>query len=143
VKVLAKNFWKRDFKWINTSEKFDFTGISTGEAVVLIGDQCFEYENNFLYHIDLARAWIDFSGLPFVFAAWTANKVINPKFILEFNEALASGVRNIDAVVEKFGKTGNIKGHELKKYLTENIDYEFNDEKKKGLGLFLELMSKL
>jgi chorismate dehydratase len=143
VKVLAKNFWKREFRWINTSEKFNFTGISAGEAVVLIGDQCFEYESSFLYRIDLARVWIDFTGLPFVFAAWTANKLINENFILEFNEALASGVRNIDAVVEKFGKTGIIKGGDLKKYLTGNIDYEFNDEKKKGLELFLELMSKL
>jgi chorismate dehydratase len=143
MKVLAKNFWKREFRWSDTSEKFDFTGISIGEAIVLIGDQCFEYENNYLYRIDLARAWIDFSGLPFVFAAWTANKVLNGKFIREFNEALALGLRNIDAVVDKFGKTGTIKGDDLRKYLTENIDYEFNDEKKKGLGLFLELMSRL
>ena len=53
------------------------------------------------------------------------------------------GVHNIDAVVEKFGKTGIITGESLKKYLTENIDYDFNDEKKKGLNLFLELMTNL
>jgi chorismate dehydratase len=143
VKVLAKNFWKREFRWINTSEKFNFTGIAGGEAVVLIGDQCFEYENSYLYRIDLARAWIDFTGLPFVFAAWTANKTIDTKFLQDFNEALASGIRNIDGVVEKFGNSGTIKGDDLRKYLTENIDYEFNGEKRKGLELFLELMSKL
>ncbi len=143
VKVLAKNFWKKEFRWIDTSEEFNFTGISVGEAVVLIGDQCFEFENNYTDRIDLAGAWIEFTGLPFVFAAWTANKVISEEFVREFNEALAVGIRNIDAVVEKFGNTGTIRGSELKEYLTINIDYEFNEQKKKGLALFLDYASKL
>lgn len=143
TKVLAKNSWKKEFLWINTSKGFDFINIGLNEAVVLIGDQCFEYENNFRYKIDLAREWKEFSGLPFVFACWTANKKLDKEFIEEFNKALQSGVNNIDAVVEKFGKTGTITGNVLKKYLTENIDYDFNDEKKMALKLFLELMSKL
>jgi len=143
TKVLAKNSWKREFSWINTSKAFDFRNIGPNEAVVLIGDQCFEFENSFRYKIDLAREWKEFSGLPFVFACWTANKVLDNEFIKDFNEALQLGVNNIDAVVEKFGKTGIIKGEILSTYLVENIDYNFNDEKKAGLKLFLELMGKL
>ena len=142
-KVLAKNFWKRDFRWINTSEEFNFTDIGMNEAVVLIGDQCFEFENRFRHKTDLAYAWKEFSGLPFVFACWTANKKVDEKFIEEFNEALRFGVNNISLVAEKYGNTGTITGKDLEKYLTENIDYEFNDEMRKGLKLFLELMAKL
>jgi chorismate dehydratase len=143
TKVLAKNSWKKDFRWINTSKGFDFVNIALHEAVVLIGDQCFEYENNFRYKIDLASEWKIFSGLPFVFACWTSNKKLENDFINDFNLALKSGVMDIDAVVEKFGKTGTINGNVLKKYLTENIDYNFNEEKKKALNLFLDLMKKL
>ena len=64
-------------------------------------------------------------------------------FIKEFNEALKLGVNNIDAVVEKFGNTGAITGKTLKTYLIENIDFNFNEEKKAGLKLFLELLRKL
>jgi chorismate dehydratase len=142
-KVLAKNFWKKEFEWINTSKSFDFVNIGLNEAVVLIGDQCFEYENRFRYKIDLALEWKKFSGLPFVFACWTANRILDNEFIKEFNKALRSGVKNINAVVEKFGNTGTITGKVLKKYLTENIDYDLNEEKKKGLKLFLDLMGKL
>ena len=71
--------------------------------MVLIGDQCFEYENSFRYKIDLGREWKEFSGLPFVFACWTANRQLDNEFIKEFNKALGSGVNNIDAVVKKFG----------------------------------------
>ena len=143
TKVLAKNSWKRDFRWNNTSKAFDFLNIGRDEAVVLIGDQCFEYENRFRYKTDLAMEWKKFSGLPFVFACWTSNKRLDNKFITEFNEALKSGVNNIDAVVEKFGNSGTITGEILKTYLKENIDFIFNEEKKKGLKLFLELMGKL
>lgn len=143
TKVLAKNAWNKEFKWVNTSKGFDFLNIGLDEAVVLIGDQCFEYENSFRNKIDLALEWEKYSGLPFVFACWTANKCIDTGFLEEFNEALKLGVNNIDAVVEKFGQTGIINGIVLKNYLEENIDYNFDDEKKKGLKLFLELMAKL
>ena len=117
--------------------------IGLDEAVVLIGDQCFEFENNFRYKIDLAREWKEYSGLPFVFACWTANRKLDNEFIKEFNKALQIGVENIDAVVDKFGKSGIIKDKFLKTYLEENIDYNFNEEKKAGLKLFLQLMGKL
>src|SRR5665648_555796 len=34
AKVLAKNFWKREFSWINTFKGFDFRNIDLNEAVV-------------------------------------------------------------------------------------------------------------
>ncbi len=143
TKVLAKNFWKREFNWINTSKGFDFLNIGLDEAVVLIGDQCFEFENSYKNKIDLAGEWVNFTRLPFVFACWTANKLLEQSFIDEFNDALRLGVNNINAVVEKFGKSGMITGIVLKNYLTQNIDFNFDDEKKKGLKLFLDLMGKL
>ncbi len=143
TKVLAKNSWKRKFNWMNTSKAFDFLNISLNEAVVLIGDQCFEFENSFRYKIDLAMEWKKFSGLPFVFACWTSNKHLDNMFIKEFNQALRLGVNNIDAVADKFGQTGTITGEILRTYLIENIDFNFNDEKKTGLKLFLDLMSEL
>jgi chorismate dehydratase len=142
-KVLAKHFWNREFRWMNTSKGFDFRNIGIMEAVVLIGDQCFEYEKSFRQKIDLAAEWKAFSGLPFVFACWASNRVLDDGFISEFNQALSLGVRNIEKVVTKFGDTGAITGDILKKYLTENIDYNLNDEKKEGLDLFLKLIKKI
>jgi chorismate dehydratase len=143
TKILAKNCWKTEYRWVNTSKGFDFRNIGLYESVVLIGDQCFEYENSFRYKIDLANEWKGFTGLPFVFACWTANKEIDNEFCVEFNKALSTGVRNIDAVVEKYGKSGIISGNNLKDYLTINIDYDFNEDKKKALALFLEYINKL
>jgi chorismate dehydratase len=142
-KVLAKNFWNCEFRWMNTSKGFDFRNIGMTEAVVLIGDQCFEYEKSFRYHIDLASEWHVSTGLPFVFACWVANRELDSNFVSEFNAALGTGVGNMEAVVKKFGKTGVITGETLFQYLTKNIDFIFNDEKKRGMELFLQLIKKL
>ncbi|MBK7713443.1 MAG: menaquinone biosynthesis protein [Bacteroidales bacterium] len=142
-KILAKNFWNREFRWMNTSKGFDFRNIGLHEAVVLIGDQCFDYEKSFRFKIDLALEWKYFSGLPFVFACWTSNKELDIDFVSDFNKALGLGVNNIEKVVKKFGNTGTITGDILHKYLTDNIDYNLDEPKRKGLDLFLDLMKKL
>ncbi len=143
VRILAKNAWNREFTWSNTSEEFDFLNIPYDDAVVLIGDQCFSFEKKFTYGFDLADEWYKFTGLPFAFACWTANKKLEEGFISEFNEALATGVNNIPAVVEKYGHSGMIRGDDLSIYLTYNMDFILNDDKRKAISLFLELMSKL
>lgn len=143
AKVLAKNKWKKKFKWQGTSADFDFAGIRNNEAVVLIGDQCFEYEDHFRFNYDLALEWKEFSGLPFVFACWTANKKLPAKFIDEFNKALESGIKNIDLVVERFSSSSPVSGDNLKKYLTGNIDFNFDNEKRKAMDYFLKLMREL
>lgn len=143
ARILAKHYWKREFIWKNTSEGFDFLNILSGEATVLIGDQCFELEKNFTYRIDLAEEWYKYTGLPFAFACWTSKMELDKKFLDEFNYVLGTGVRNIPAVVNKYGRTGVISGNDLTVYLTENISFDLNDEKRKAIKLYLSLMSKL
>jgi chorismate dehydratase len=143
VKVLAKFKWSKEFRWMDTSAKFDFKGLGNREAAVLIGDQCFEYENNYKYKYDLADEWKKFTGLPFVFACWTANKILPDDFIDEFNSALTVGVENIDKVVEHFKYVSILPDTDLKKYLTEYIDFRLTEEKKKAMELSLGFLRKL
>jgi chorismate dehydratase len=143
ARILAKNAWKKEFTWKNTYKGFDFLHIPVNEAVVLIGDQCFAYEKRFKYRIDLAEEWHKLTGLPFAFACWTANKKLDNELIREFNDSLAAGVNDIPAVVAKFGNTGTIQGEDLRKYLTENMNYELTDDKRKAIKLFLEMMKEL
>ena len=143
IKVIAQNFWQREPEWINTSEGFDFKSVGINDAVVLIGDQCFELENRYSYSIDLAEEWKNFTGLPFVFACWVANRELPADFISDFNNALALGVNNLDKVAEKFENTGTITGKALKDYLKNNIDYNFDQRKRKALDLFLGYLRKL
>jgi chorismate dehydratase len=140
VRILAEHHWKREFIWTDTHPGFDFERIKANEAVVLIGDQCFELEKNYQFEWDLAGEWKKFTGLPFVFACWVANKPLPQEFLIDFNEALSSGVNNIDSVTRKFGNSGSITGNELRKYLTENIDFILDEKKRTAMDLFLSLL---
>jgi chorismate dehydratase len=143
TKVLAQFKWKKKFEWVNTSEKFDFIKIRNDEGTVLIGDQCFESEDKFKYKIDLAEEWKAYSGLPFVFACWVSNKPLEKEFLNGFNEALSYGVNNIDKTVSFFSKNSVISEDELKIYLKTNIDFILDDKKRKGMNLFLKLLSEI
>ncbi|HOW09871.1 MAG TPA: menaquinone biosynthesis protein [Bacteroidales bacterium] len=142
IKVLAEKYWNRRFIWEETSSGFDFASISGNEAVVLIGDQCFELENNYEYKWDLAEEWKKFTGLPFVFACWVANKALPDAFLNDFNDALSLGVNNIDLVTEKFSNTGPITGRNLERYLKENIDFILDREKRKAMDLFFKFLKE-
>ena len=143
AKVLAKNMWKKKYQWFNTTEQFDFINIGQDEAVVLIGDQCFEFENMFRFKLDLASEWKKLTGLPFVFACWAANREIDTEFMTDFNNALKKGVDNIDLVAKEFGKNSVVGEEVLRSYLTNNIDYSFDNEKQKAMKLFFGLLDKL
>lgn len=143
TKVLASHMWKRNFKWVDTSDSFDFINIGKNQAVVLIGDQCFVSEKKFVHAMDLAAEWKRFTGRPFVFAVWAANRPLEEQFISEFNEALALGVNNLGKVASYFSEVSVIGDDELEKYLRYNIDFNFDSKKKEAMELFLDLLGKI
>lgn len=141
TRILAKHYWKINVKWTDTVDGFENT-INTDEAAVIIGDKAMAVENKFPYVYDLAEEWIRFTNLPFVFAAWITNKALGSTFKTEFNHALKFGLNNIDAAIET-NSLVNLPSHiDAKKYLTENIDFEFDDKKYSGLKLFLKYASE-
>jgi chorismate dehydratase len=141
VKVLANNFWKINPNWQSVS--FDFENkIENTTAAVVIGDRTFEMNNNYAYEYDLAEEWFKFTGLPFVFAAWVANKKLPLDFISKFNYALSVGLANKKILIEQLKKEATYT-IDIEHYLTQNIQYELDEEKKIGLNLFLDHLKKL
>jgi chorismate dehydratase len=138
AKVLLKEYWKKDVILNDATEDFR-SNIKGNVAGIVIGDRALEQRNISPFMYDLATAWIEFTKLPFVFAAWVANKPLGEDFEDAFNRANAYGVKHIAEVVAEQGP----QKYDLKKYYTENISYELTVEKRKGLELFLEKLSNL
>ena len=137
-KVLLKHYWKKNVVLEDAQEDFS-KQINGTTAAVLIGDRALQQRKKSKYIYDLAGEWKNFTGLPFVFAAWIANKKLPQDFIELFNKKNAEGVNNIDAVL----KETTCSYYDLKTYYTMNISYDLTDEKKKGLRLFLDLLKNL
>ena len=136
-KILLKHYWKKEVILEDTNEDFRsrITGTTAG---VIIGDRALEQRTISPYVYDLAGAWKAMTGLPFVFAAWIANKKLPAGFINRFNEANATGLKSIEAVIAE----NDFKKYNLNTYYTRNISYLLTDDKRKGLEKFLELLAE-
>lgn len=137
TRILAKHFWKIQVKWADTTDGFE-NRLKQNEAAVIIGDKALVAENNFPFVYDLAEQWIKSTKLPFVFAAWISNKNIEDAFKEEFNKALKFGLDNIDSMIEKTDFSFLPSHIDPKEYLTKNIDFYLDDNKIRGLNLFLD-----
>ncbi|HEY1871106.1 MAG TPA: menaquinone biosynthesis protein [Chitinophagaceae bacterium] len=136
-KILLKNFWKKDVALEDAQEDFaeQIRGTTAG---ILIGDRALKQRKKSKYIYDLAGEWKTFAGLPFVFAAWISNKKLSEDFVESFNQKNSEGLNNIETVI----KENECDFYDLKTYYTKNISYNLNDEKRKGLRLFLDLLQQ-
>lgn len=142
VKVLANKHWHISPKWINADAGFE-NEIKENIAGVVIGDRAFSLKTKYKYVFDLSEEWYKMTSLPFVFAAWVANKPIETKFIHEFNKALGFGLENIDKVIKEFHLNFPNSPLNLKEYLTRNIDFILDTKKKQSVKLFFDLLVEL
>jgi chorismate dehydratase len=134
-KLLLKNYWKI-FPALEDARENYLTCIKGTTAGVVIGDRALAQRKISPCIYDLAGAWKTMTGLPFVFAAWIANKKLPQDFIKQFNEANAIGLKHIDSVIEEnFNDV-----YDLKKYYTKNVSYKLDKEKLKGMERFLEML---
>jgi len=142
TRVLANKFWKINVKWTDATEGFE-NRIKENEAAVIIGDKALVAEKNFPFVYDLAEEWIKHTGLPFVFAAWVTNRNLGETFKNEFNSALQYGITHIDDMIKNTDFSYLPSHISAKDYLTRNIDYLLDDNKTKGLNLFLKLAGEI
>jgi chorismate dehydratase len=138
ARILLKEYWKLDVEFVEADENYRDKIMGTTAGVV-IGDRAFEQRHKSAYMYDLAEAWIDLTGLPFVFAAWVANKKLPTDFIDEFNKANAVGLNDIESVINSHPYTL----YDLHTYFTKNISYTLDGEKQKGLEKFLDYLTKI
>jgi len=139
AKVLLAQFWNKKVEFIAAAEGY-MDQISGTTAGVIIGDRALASLNRYNHIYDLALAWKQYTGLPFVFAAWVANKPIPPEFMEAFDAANAYGLKHLDEVIALIPASEQV--YDLHKYYTENISYELTPEKRKGLELFLDALKK-
>lgn len=136
AQLLFEKHWKRDVVFKPASEHYiDY--IDGRSAGVIIGDRALQQLHNFQYVYDLSAAWKEMTGLPFVFAAWVATRALPGAFTEAFNKANAVGMHHLEEIVA----ANPFPYYDLHTYYTENIHYYLDAEKRKGMDLFLQMIS--
>lgn len=139
ARVLLKNFWKVQPELVTDAPDY---GQSTdaNTAYVQIGDRTFGKKAKYKFVYDLSEEWQRFTGLPFTFAAWIANKPIPQQFVDEFNRALKFGLDHRPELLKELPKRDDF---DLEDYLMHRLDFSLTEDKKKALFLFLDHIKKL
>jgi chorismate dehydratase len=157
TKILFHKYWKQTPTYISTedvahvtrtsspshedTEGWYFDHIKGTTAALAIGDKTMGMSEKYKYTYDLAEIWQGWTGLPFVFAAWISNQKLPDDFIKQFNEALHIGLEHIQELI--YILPTQYFHFDLKEYFTENISYNLDEAKKKGLKRFLKEIEEL
>lgn len=134
---LAKILFKFHFK---TNATFTTDETVATDAQVLIGDRTFGRKADFAYAYDMGEEWMKLTGLPFVYAAWVANKPIPETFIQQFDAALQLGLAHRKELLKTLPAYANF---DLEDYLLYKLDFTLTEEKRKALALFLQYIEKI
>ncbi len=138
TKLLLRDYWQASPELVPATDGYIDT-LGGARAGLVIGDRTIGLEDRFPYVYDLGDAWLQHTGLPFVFAAWVSNEPLDPEFVKDFNEAMRQGIAHIPELMYLLPSPH--PRFDLEEYFTRHISYGLDGEKRKALARFLEAVS--
>ena len=136
AKVLAKELWNIHPEWINENSESSILQDDEFTAAVIIGDRALKYKSTFPYCYDLAECWKELTGLPFVFAAWVSNKLIDDSISQKLESSFHYGVTHRKEIFSLLA--AEYPEFNISQYLRERILYKIDSKAQEGLQLFLK-----
>ncbi len=138
AQILLREFWQHQPRIHPAKEGF-INQIGGTQAAVVIGDRCIGLDQKHQFYYDLGSAWLEFTGLPFVFATWVSNKPLPTEFIDRFNLAMQVGLDHIPQLIQLLPTPSS--NFDLSAYFNQHISYPFDKPKKKALARFLKYLN--
>ena len=138
---------------------------SSADAILLIGDRAISPPNEqFLGMWDLGEEWLEWTGLPFVFAMWVGRGVEGRGLMVESQNSLAKssssslnpqpstlnhllsaardlGIQRLNDIARREAPLLGLSLPTTVSYLSENLQYHLGPAERNGLKLFYELAS--
>ena len=117
---------------------------TTADAILLIGDRAmFPPCEDFHTVWDLGEEWVNWTGLPFVFAMWVTRTGVELADV-EPNLAAAReiGLAQIHQLAAEGADQLGLEFSAVESYLTKNLHFRLGPAEKSGLMLFQELAAQ-
>ncbi len=120
------------------------TDPTSGEARLLIGDKVIcEEPAGFAHQLDLGDAWKQMTGLPFVFAVWTARKGVDLGDLPErLESAKRAGLEHVDDLVTHYALPRGWPAGMALQYMTSYLKYDIGEPQLQAIRRFHELAAK-
>jgi chorismate dehydratase len=124
-------------------------GLSTeatrADAILLIGDRAMHGSaEHFVETWDLGEQWLEWTGLPFVFALWAARRETEVGVLEEaLSRARDWGVGRLEEIARREAPLLGISEQTAYNYLSKNLHYRLGSAERNGLKLFRDLAVNL
>lgn len=113
------------------------------DAELIIGDLALLNTSFFSQKMDLGKEWLAWTGLPFLFAAWTTPQKSLPKDLTDILEtAFKQFFKNFKVNLKQLVETDGWNAHLIERYFSQCIRYDFDQDMEKGLRLFYQYLSQ-
>jgi chorismate dehydratase len=111
------------------------------DAVLVIGDRAMHSPTEEFHTVwDLGEEWLNWTGLPFVFAMWVARRGVASSHVEQMlSESRDRGVARIPEIATREAARLNISPANAERYLTDNLFFRLTSAERSGLGLFQQL----
>lgn len=118
--------------------------VPPGAAQLLIGDKVVcEEPKGLELQLDLGAAWKELTGLPFVFAVWTARAGVELGDLpARLEQARVSGMNHLDEIVHRHAVPRGWPADLARRYMTEFLQYEITPKHLDAIRLFHDLAAK-
>lgn len=118
---------------------------STADAVLVIGDRAMKVPDEpFSEVVDMAEAWRELTGLPFVFALWVARAGADLGEIpAALERCRAEGLAHADVLSRIHGPRLGLDFGTCYDYLTRVLSYDLGEPELAGLRRFAEMAARL
>ena len=142
TKILLKHFWKREVQFVSQPDYFQ--EIHGKKAGVIIGDRAIEVRHSYRYAYDLAKVWKEFTGLPFTFALWVFHPtIVNTEMLQTCKDSFAWGMKHRQEIAQKWAAHFGMSPEAAFHYLTQSIDYQFDETKKQAVQQYLKYLGEI
>ncbi len=118
---------------------------SSADAVLLIGDRAMHAcLPGFTYAFDLGQEWHDWTGLPFVYAAWAIRKGVELGSVADaLWEAKRAGMLAVGPIAAREAPILGLDAGFCRRYLSNIIRFELGPREQAGLQHYYELACDL
>ena len=122
------------------------TMLQQADACLIIGDPALHIDPERIPYacLDLGGEWVNMTGLPMVFAVWSARKeLIQDRYTQAFQDSLRYGMAHMDDIVRQQAPVRGVSPDLTRAYLTRHIVFELGEKDYEGMRRYLQLALSL
>ena len=149
LRLLMRDRYKLDVSYTTGQVTPAVRSDNPPAAFLAIGDEALRLRNHpdYPYGLDLAEAWRDWTGLPFIFGLWVVSRAAADAglFTSDPGELLRQGrswsFANMDVILDLTAHGCPLNREELAFYYRKGLVYSLGEEEQRGLMLFYEKLA--